>query len=118
MVRRYETKGIDAKTIGITVDGKKTVDFQIASDVQAEAVYKSLDYHPGDTYELVDEGRGVLPQKPYEAFRDFLQSVIDGVNDVQPSNLDIVAEVGETSLEDDYADERYLGQADDEDIPF
>lgn len=68
MARRYEVKGIDAKTIGVSVDGKETVRFEIASDVQAETVYKSLDYHPGDTYEFVDGDSGSLPEKPYEAF--------------------------------------------------
>lgn len=120
MARQYEVKGVDAKTIGITVDGKQTVEFQIASDVQAEAVYKSLDYHPGDTYEFVDGGAGSLPEKPYEAFRDFLKSMIEGVNDVQPA--------GDQSGDGDGDDgngrpgnlplEQPVNDSLDEDIPF
>lgn len=118
MARQYEVRGIDDKAVGITVDGKETVSFQIASDIQAETVYKSLDYRPGDTYQLVDAGAGSLPDKPYEAFRDFLKSVIEGVNEVQTDAAQSVNDSDVNGQLDDSFSEQSFNNGDYEDIPF
>lgn len=118
MARQYEVKGSGDKNIVVKVDGLETANMSISSDIQAEDIFKSLDYHPGDTYELIDGGADGVPDKPYEVFRDFLQTVTNGVNDVKNAAEANTENDGEpaadaTAVTDAPADNVY-----DEDIPF
>lgn len=118
MARQYEVRGSGDKNIVVKVDGSETANMSISSDIQAEDIFKSLDYHPGDTYELKNGDADQIPEKPYEVFKDFLQSVIDGVNDVKKTATENIENGGEpvgdtTALTDASTDDAY-----DEDIPF
>lgn len=117
MARQYEVRGSGEKNIVVKVDGLETANMSISSDIQAENIFKSLDYHPGDTYELKNGGADQILEKPYEEFKEFLQSVIDGVNDVKKTAVNSI-DGGEpagdaTALIDASTDDVY-----DEDIPF
>ena len=99
MARQFKVEGTDEGTICISVDGEQTV-LSVDSDIQAEEIYKSLQYQPKDTYAFEDGGAGKVAQAPYEAFRDFLKEIVTQVNslagdgDEEPDKGDVAPEKG------------------------
>ena len=57
MARQFKVEVTDEGTVCISVDGEQTI-LSVDSDIQAEEIYKSLQYQPKDTYTFEDDETG------------------------------------------------------------
>lgn len=121
MARQFKVEGTDEGTVCISVDGKQTI-LSVGSDIQAEEIYKSLQYQPKDTYTFEDGGAGKVEQAPYEAFRDFLEEIVTQVNNLAGDGDEELEEGAVVPEEDDDVaagvEETPFGINDDDDISF
>lgn len=114
MEKRFKVEGTDEGTIRISVDGTPTT-LSVDSDIQAEEIYKSLQYKPNTTYTFEDGGAGEVAQAPYEAFRDFLKDIVTQVSDLA---MDDSAETDELDTEMDDALGLYCSEEGGDEILF
>lgn len=114
MVKQFKVEGTEEGAISISVDGKSTT-LSVDADIQAESIYKSLQYQPKDTYVFEDGGAGKVAQAPYDAFRDFLKDIVTQVNKLA-DNGDVMPEEGNAVVTD--AKEKLVAIDDDSETPF
>ena len=114
MAKQFKVEGTEEGTISISVDGKSTT-LSVDADIQAESIYKSLQYQPKDTYVFEDGGAGKVAQAPYDAFRDFLKDIVTQVNKLA-DNGDAMPEEGNAVVTD--AKEKLVAIDDDSETPF
>lgn len=109
MARSIKLNGT-ATGIELTVDGNVEATFTRDKAIDALSFYNALDYHAGDTYELIEGSCGPIHKGSFDSLEGLVREIIDGINGLATQELSEDGDAHTSGQLDNMIEE--------EDIPF
>jgi|GEM_PF-3785934 len=90
MGKTINIQDISDSKIQVLLDEKLKLLVSLTSPIQASQIYDSLDYTPGDTYKVIIQKNGHMPEDAVDLFGKFYNDLTAGINSENASiNSDI-----------------------------